>query len=258
MSFLSRLRFLPTLMLVGTLAFGITACDNAVPDPDPNPNPNPNPNPEPLPNPAAGEIGAAYPNAGDSRIVLLNTDGDRFLLLNLVTGAVTDADDLDDLENGLIPLNEVAASANVFGEDETYFFDMDGDTFTNYERDTADFDSPASFEDEYDEFGYDLTSIGAAFEGDFFASNSIVLFNQNGTQWQLWQPEFDSFSTVFSFPAQFGGGNAPISSVGAAFWRDESNQVYLFNREGTQYTIWSGGSSFTAAFDVDDLGNLDF
>lgn len=207
---------------------------------------------------ASQEIGAAYPNAGDSRVVLFNADGDRLLLFNPVTGAVTDADDVDDVENGLIPLDAVGASANVFGEDETYFFSTDGDTFTNYERDVADFDTPASFEEEYDEQGYDLNSIGAAFEGDFFASNSIVLFNQNGTEWQLWQPEFDSFSDVLTFPAQFGGGNAPISAVGAAFYREEENQVYLFNRDGSQYTIWSGGSSFTAAFDISELGNIEF
>lgn len=203
-------------------------------------------------------IGAAYPNAGDARIAFFNRTGDRFLLFNPVTGAVTDADDLDDIENGLIPLDAVGASANVFGEDETYFFSTDGDTFTNYERDQADFDAPASFEAEYDEMGYDLSSVGAAFEGDFFASQSVVLFNLNGTEWQLWQPESDSFSDVFTFPAQFGGGNAPISAVGAAFYREESNQVYLFNREGTQYTIWSGGSNFTSAFDVEELGDIAF
>jgi hypothetical protein len=203
-------------------------------------------------------IGAAYPNAGDSRLVFFNTAGDRFLLFNPVTGAVTDADDLDDIENGLIPIEDVGAAASVFGEEETYFFSTDGDTFTNYERDVADFDLPASFEEEYDEQGYDLSSIGAAVEGDFFASNSIVIFNQNGTEWQLWQPEEDSFSDVFTFPSQFGGGNAPISAVGAAVFRDDTNQVYLFNREGTQYTIWSGGSSFTAAFDVEELGEIEF
>jgi hypothetical protein len=204
------------------------------------------------------DIGAAYPNAGDSRIVFFNTSGDRFLLFNPVTGAVTDADDIDDLENGLIPLDDVAAAASVFGEEETYFFAADGDTFTNYERDVADFDAPASFEQEYDEQGYDLSSIGAAVEGDFFASNSIVLFNQNGTEWQLWQPEEETFSDVFTFPSQFGGGNAPISAVGAAVFRDDTNQVYLFSRDGSQYTIWNGGSNFTAAFDVEELGDVEF
>lgn len=152
----------------------------------------------------------------------------------------------------------MGAAASVFDEEETYFFSTDGDTFTNYERDVADFDAPASFEEEYDGSGYELSSIGAAFESDFFASNSIVLFNQNGTEWQLWQPEEGSFSDVFTFPAQFGGGNAPISAVGAAVYRADTNQVYLFNREGTQYTIWSGGSSFTAAFDVEELGEIAF
>ena len=203
-------------------------------------------------------IGGAYPNAGDSRIIFFNMSGDRFLVFNPVTGASTDPDDLNDVENGLIPLDDVAAAASVFDDGETYFFANDGDTFTNYERDTADFDAPASFEGEYDEQGYDLNSIGAAVEGDFFASNSIVLFNQNGTEWQLWQPENDSFSDVFTFPSQFGGGNAPISAVGAAVYRDDTNQVYLFSRDGERYTIWAGGSNFTAAFPVEELGDYAF
>jgi hypothetical protein len=202
-------------------------------------------------------IGAAYPNAGDSRLIFFNAAGDRFLVFNPVTGAVTDADDVDDVENGLLPLDDVGASASIFGEGETYFFSTDGDTFTNYERDVADFDVPASFEEEYDEPGYELNSIGAAVEGNFFASNSIILFNQNGTEWQLWQPEEDAFSDVFTFPSQFGNGQAPIPAVGAGVYREDTNQVYLFNRDGTRYTIWNG-STFTAAFDVSDLGDIEF
>ena len=56
---------------------------------------------------------------------------------------------------------------------------------------------------------------------------------------------------MLTFPSQFGGGNAPISAVGAAFYRGDTNQVYLFSRDGSQYTIWNGGSNFTAAFDVE-------
>lgn len=211
---------------------------------------------------AAQEIGAAYPNAGDARVVLFNTDGDRFLLFNPATGTASDADDLNDVENGLIPIDNVGAAASFSGENETYFFSTDGDTFTNYERENAEFDAPASFEEEYDEFGYELTSIGAAVEGDFFASNSMILFNGNGTQWQLWQPTAgsggtDVFSDVFFFPSGFGN-NSPISAVGAAFFDAGGNRIFFFNREGTQYTIWTGDNNFTTAFDISELGDIEF
>ena len=203
-------------------------------------------------------IGAAYPNAGDSRLLFVNTTGNRFLFFNPVTGSTTNSQAIGNLESNDLPLDDVAAAANLFGDDETYFFSSDGDTFTNYERDSATFDSPESFEEEFEEDGYDLDSIGAAMEGDFFASNSIVLFNQNGTQWQLWQPTANAFSSVYSFPAGFGGGNAPISAVGAAVFIEENNEIYLFNRAGTEYTIWRGGSNFTAAFPIAQLGDIDF
>ena len=63
---------------------------------------------------------------------------------------------------------------------------------------------------------------------------------------------------MFSFPAGFGGGNAPISAVGAAVYIQENNEIYLFNRAGTEYTIWRGGSNFTAAFPISQLGDIDF
>lgn len=204
-------------------------------------------------NNASDDIGAGYPNAGDSRINLFNTDGDRFLLFNPASGAVSGADDLNDVENGAIPLDGVGAAASVFGDEETVFFGLDGDTYTKYERDQSDFDPAASFEEEFDDSGYDLDGVGAAYGS---TGERIVLFNRNGTQWQEWYTGSDGFTNVFSFPADFGDGSSPISSVGAAFYVEEANEVYLINRQGTQYTIWDG--SFTAAFPVSDLGDFDF
>ncbi|MEM1041725.1 MAG: Ig-like domain-containing protein [Bacteroidota bacterium] len=203
---------------------------------------------------ASQELGAAYPNAGDSRINFFNTDGDRFLLFNPVTGAVSDADDLNDVEDGNLPLGDVGAAASVFGDDETYFFALDGDTYTTYERDKAAFDTESSFEDEFDDFGYDLSGIGAAYGSD---GESVILFNRNGTEWQEWFTGSDGFSNVFDFPADFGNGSAPISSVGAAFFQEESGDVYLINRQGTMYTIFTG-SGFTAAFPISELGDFEF
>ncbi len=203
---------------------------------------------------ASQELGAAYPNAGDSRINFFNTDGDRFLLFNPVTGAVSDADDLNDVENGNIPLDDVGAAASVFGDEETIFFARDGDTYTKYERDTADFDTEASFEEEFDDAGYDLNGVGAAYGSD---GERVVIFNLNGTEWQEWYTGSDGFTNVFSFPADFGDGSAPISSVGAAFFQEETGDVYLINRQGTMYTIFTGGS-FTAAFPISELGELEF
>ncbi len=158
------------------------------------------------------------------------------------------------LEDVLIPLNEVGAAASVYDEAETYFFSTDGDTFTNYEREAnGGFDTPTSFEEEYDDSGYDLNSIGAAVG----VGNQIVLFNQNGTQFQTFNPDNDSFADVSNFPLQFGNGSSPISAVGAAYYRAESSQYYFFNREGTKYTIYNGGT-FTAAFDISDLGDIEF
>lgn len=203
---------------------------------------------------ASQDIGAAYPNAGDSRINLFNTDGDRFLLFNPATGAVSDADDLNDVENGDLSLDDVGAAASVFGDDETYFFALDGDTYTTYERDKAAFDTEASFEEEFDDFGYDLSGVGAAYGSN---GERVILFNRNGTEWQEWFTGSDGFSDVRSFPAEFGDGSAPISSVGAAFYQEESNEVYLINRQGTMYTIFSS-SGFTAAFPISELGDFEF
>lgn len=208
---------------------------------------------------SSSEIGAAYPNAGDSRIVLFNTDGDRFVRINLTTGAVSDADDIDDLEDGNLPFDEVGAAASENGsQPDTYFLSTDGDTYTKYERgQNGGFDTPASFEEEFDDAGCDLASIGAVIS--VRNSNHIILFNQNGTQYQRYFYGNDSFDSVSDFPSDFGNGSSPVSAVGAAFFIDGSNQVYLFDRAGERYTVYSSNNgTFTAAFDISELGDIAF
>jgi hypothetical protein len=205
------------------------------------------------------QIGAAYPNASDSRIVLFNTDGDRFVIVNLATGAVSDADDIDDLEDGNIPIDEVGAAASENGsQPDSYFFSTDGDTYTKYERgQDGGFDATASFEEEFDEAGYELSSIGAAVS--IRNSNHIILFNQNGTRYQRYFYGNDSFDDVSDFPSDFGNGNSPISAVGAAFFVDDSDQIYFFDRDGSMYTIYStSNGSFSAAFAISELGDIAF
>jgi hypothetical protein len=113
---------LAATLLVGP---GCNSVDANEPPPAVEPPPGePPPPPSTEPPPASKvAVGAAYQNAADSRIILVNDEGTRFVYWNPASGTFSDADDIDDLENGQLPVDRVGASASLFDNSETYFFD---------------------------------------------------------------------------------------------------------------------------------------
>ncbi len=226
-------------------------------EPGPPPVPDPTPNPDPPPASKVA-VGAAYQNASDSRVLLINEEGTRFVYWNPANGTFSGGDDIDDLENGQLPLGSVGASASRYDNTETYFFDEEGKQYTIYERATSEFDEVSVFGDDDGEFGDpELEDVGTALVvspvGSSSNPNRIFFFNKLGTHYQVWDYENETWSRVFTFVTEFGGGGAPIASVGAAVYVEAENVFYMFNREGTKYTIYNG--TFSAAFEVTQLGN---
>jgi hypothetical protein len=131
---------------------------------------------------------------------------------------------------------------------------MKGSRFTIYERDTSEFDEVSAFSDDEGEFGEpDLEDVGAAL---LYRTSRIFFFNKVGTQYAAWNYKDKTWSRVYSFTSEFGGGGAPIASVGGAVYVEGENAYYLFNRNGTRYTIYNDDNRiFSAAFDVTELGN---
>jgi hypothetical protein len=203
-------------------------------------------------------VGAAYPNAGDSRIILINKAGTRFVYWTPSSGAFSNAEDVGTLENGALPLDDVGAAASTHDEEETYFFGTDGESFTVYERETSEFDEVEVFGDDSGEFGDpEIEDVGAAMQAglSLLNPNRIYVFNQAGTRYALWDYENEFWTDDFTFPADFGRGGAPIAAVGAALYLEDENAYYLFDREGEKYTIYSGGGRFSSAFDTAELGD---
>jgi hypothetical protein len=204
-------------------------------------------------NPGTGSpaIGAAYPNAGDSRVILINKAGTRFVYWTPSSGAFSAAQNVSALENGALPLSTVGATASTRDEEETLFFSDDGTEFTVYERETSAFDEVEEFGDDGGEFGDpEIETVGAASDA---SSTQMFLFNLNGTRYGVWNHEQERWDGFFNFPASFFGGGAPISAVGAIVYIEEERAYYLFDREGTKYTVFSG--NFSDAFDVSELGD---
>ena len=196
-------------------------------------------------------IGAVYPNAGDSRIILVNKAGTRFVYWTPSSGAFSDAEAVSTLENGALPLDDIGATSSTRDGEDTYFFSEDGTAFTVYERETSAFDEVEEFGEDGGEFGDpEIEDVGAAVDA---SSTQLLFFNRNGTRYGVWNEANEQWDGYFNFPADFFGGGAPISAVGAIVFVDEENAYYLFDRDGTKYTVFAG--NFSNAFDTTELGD---
>jgi hypothetical protein len=200
---------------------------------------------------ADAAVGAVYPNAADSRIILVNRAGTRFVFWTPSNGSFSDSQPVQNLENQALPIADVGAAMSTRDEEETYFFSTDGESFTIYERESSEFDEPDLFGEDQGDFGDpEIEDVGA---GTDVSTVQLVLFNVNGTRYGVWNHSTEAWQGTFNFPADFFGGGAPISAVGAIVFLDEENAYYLFDRDGTQYAIFSG--NWSNAFPVTELGD---
>jgi hypothetical protein len=189
-------------------------------------------------------VGAAYKNEGDARVVLIDISGTRTAVYNPSTGAFESPDDIDELEGG-VPLDNVVAAGTV-GSD-TYFFDQDG-LVTVYHRDQATFSEPDSIDEVLE--GSPFAKVGGALG----TGVQLFVFNEGGTSYAAYNTTTKGWSPIYNFATDFGGGGAPIASVGAAY--DDGNGGYLlFDTSGQKYCIFSNGGVFSDDFDIDELGN---
>ncbi|MEM1270291.1 MAG: Ig-like domain-containing protein [Bacteroidota bacterium] len=203
-------------------------------------------------------VGAAYPNAGDSRIILIDAEGERFVYWNPTDGSFSQSRPVRDLENGRLPLGALGATASTPDDSETYFFAPDGTSVTVYERESAAFDEVQQFGEDDSDFGDpEIESVGAAMSSPGTSdANRIFLFDLTGNQYQSFDTENAEYSQVFNYATDFSGGGSPIPSVGAVAYNPTEGVHYLFNRAGTQYTIYDGSRGrFSAAFDLSQLGD---
>ncbi|MEM1034426.1 MAG: hypothetical protein AAGN82_29080 [Myxococcota bacterium] len=189
-------------------------------------------------------VGAAY--AADGRVVLIDASGTRVASYNPNTGAFTGSDDLDELEGSGPPLADVRAAGTV--DNATYMVDASGQIVV-YDRSQGTFSAP----DDLDEILEDIpfSAVGAAFGfGD-----QLFVFNQGGASYAAYDVSDQTWSSVFSFTSDFGGGGGPIASVGAAAPIDD-DAILLFSLAGDEYCIYStNNGTFSDDFDLDELGD---
>lgn len=192
----------------------------------------------------ATAVGAAYASASDARIVLVDVTGTRSSQYNPSTGMFSSPDDIDELEGGL-PIADVVAAANV-GE-VTYLFDASGQV-TLYDRAQATFTAPEALAEALEDVPF--SAVGAAFG----AGDTLFVFNTGGTQYAAFNTADETWSPVYGFATDFGGGGAPIANVGAAY-ADAQGGYVLFDLSGDKFCIYAGSGTFSDDFDIDELGD---
>jgi hypothetical protein len=192
----------------------------------------------------ATAVGAAYRHGGDARIVLIDATGTRSALFNPGAGTFESADDIDELEGG-IPLADVVAAGRLDGE--TYFVSSTGEV-TVFDHGQAAFTTPDDLGEVLEDVPF--SSVGAAFG----LGSQLFVFNAGGSSYAAYSLANDTWSPVYSFATDFGGGGAPIASVGAAYV-DTDDAIVLFDLSGTSYCIYGGNGEFSDDFDIEELGN---
>jgi len=171
----TAMTYVRTTVLLVALTLGLAACDGGGTAPDDTTPPQVGSSPA---------IGAVYPNAADSRIILVNKAGTRFVYWTPSSGAFSDAEAVSTLENGALPLDDIGATSSTPDGDDTYFFSEDGTVFTVYERETSAFDEVEEFGEDGGEFGDpEIEDVGAAVNA---SSTQLLLFNLNGTRYGVW------------------------------------------------------------------------
>lgn len=189
-------------------------------------------------------VGAAYARAGDGRIVLIDPSGTRSTLYNPATGVFESPDDIDELEGGP-PITEVVAAGRI--GDVTYLFDASGQV-TVYDHTQATFSPPEPLADALDDIPFN--AVGAAFG----YGSQLFVFNQGGTSYAAYNTTTETWSPVYGFLGDFGGGGAPIPSVGAAYVANDDS-IVLFDLSGTSYCVYGSNGLFSDDFDIVDLGD---
>jgi hypothetical protein len=194
-------------------------------------------------------VGAAYPSGGDARVVLIDATGTRSVLFNPSAGTFESADDIDQLFAAL-PIDDVVAVART--ATRTYMFDSAGSA-TLYDHAQASFSAPTPLATALPNIPFN--AVGAAFG----KGSLIFLFNAAGSSYAAYNEVTNTWSPVYSFATDFGGGGAPIASVGAAYLGSD-DQVLLFDKSGTTFCLYDLAGTFSSDFEIEELGdgNLNF
>lgn len=201
------------------------------------------------------QVGAAYVTPAGT-VNLISLDGTRFASWSPQSGTFGAAADIATLENGQLPFTTVGAAGTTHDNQDTFLFDGLGRNYTAFEYTPGAFDEEEPFGASNDLGAPDLSDVGAIAR----AANSsrLFFFDRTGTSYQLWNYGAKTWTAVQSFAADFGGGGAPIASVGAAVYVD--GVYYLFDMSGSQWATYLGNLQFEGPFDISELGDgsLDF
>ncbi len=211
------------------------------------------------PIPEIPRVGAAYSLPNSSRVVLVSQSADRFAVLDLEDGSFTPPSAVIALQPPGVPFRNGGAETSEDG-DATYFWDVDGDGYYGYDYSTGLPVPPPirSFLVQYP--GCVLPGgIGAALEIGSFRPNreGLYLFSGDGLSYRVWNySRAQCEGGLVEFASSLGAG-APITSVGAAFYADIPSDIgyYMFDRDGTSFTVYRGGGVFEAARPTTDLGD---
>ena len=199
--------------------------------------------------PIPREVGAVFIDPADGRMVLISKTGTRFVHFDVAQGTFTAPRPIAELLPGMTsPLVGGMTHDATTGLYE--FGDLVGAARQLYDPAT---DTAGNLE-TWEDLGAGPSYVPGT-SALFSLGSQLFMFSPGGSEYTAYDRSSQTWSPTFSFTGDFGGGGAPIPSVGAAAAGDRGRGIYLFDLSGTRWTIYSNGGNFSPAFTLDELGD---
>lgn len=199
--------------------------------------------------PVPREVGAAFFDPADGRMVLISKTGTRFVHFDVAQGTFTAPRPTSELLPGMTnPLVGGMTHDEATGLYE--LGDLVGAARQLYDPAT---DTEGSLE-TWEDLGADPSFVPGT-SALFVAGSQLFVFSAGGSEYAAYNRSTQTWSPTYSFTGDFGGGGAPIANVGASATAPSGREYYLFDLSGTRWTTYGGNGSFAPAFTLDELGD---
>lgn len=203
-------------------------------------------------------VGAAFVQTGTTTVILINTDGDRFVEFETATGEFSKSRPIDELADGF-PFDRVMAASEYSEVTPNRPMVVDGSGGRGSVQEAG--------EDTYaDDELLSVLTPGLPFEevgAIVTISGNMIVFDSSGEEYAVYITASDSYTGIFDF-TETGllGAEATITEVGACFLSPVTGtDLYMFDATGRRFSIYdTTTTSFATHRSLTFLGDgsLDF
>lgn len=187
---------------------------------------------------SAQQVGAAFYNLNNDQIYMFSADGSQYTVWDGTSRAWRNPLPTSRFADGNGPFSNVGAAFYNSGNRQIYLFNGEGTQYATWDGEQRQWRAPESTRSFADGNG-PFSAISAAYYNS--NNNQIYLFSADGRSFTVWNPQDRTWRPVLP-TSRFANGAGPFDEVGAIFYHQGNNEIYVFNGAGTRYTAWNSGA----------------